>query len=70
MLRMMLNQLQARNPQGYQIINSAMQSGGNPQALLQQMFTSSNPMQRQNILNQAKSLGVPDNILGQIQNMK
>ena len=67
---MLMKQLQAKNPQSYQIINNAMQSGGNPQAILQQMMGNASPQQRQQVLGQARSIGVPDNILGQIQNMK
>ena len=66
----LMNQLQAKNPQKYQMINNAIQNGSNPKAFLQQMSSSMNPQQKQMLLNQAKSLGVPDNILGQIQNMR
>jgi hypothetical protein len=52
------------------MINNAIQNGSNPKAFLQQMSSSMNPQQKQMLLNQAKSLGVPDNILGQIQNMR
>lgn len=59
-----------QNPQMYQQINNLKNNGANPQALIQQMMSQANPQQIQGILSQAKSLGVPDNILAQIQNMK
>lgn len=52
------------------MVNAAMQNNGNPQAMLQQMISNSTPEQKQNLLNQAKQYGVPENILSQIQNMK
>lgn len=52
------------------MIQQAMNSGGNPQAMLQQMMSNATPEQRQSLLTQAKSYGIPDNILSQIQNMK
>lgn len=59
-----------QNPQMYQQINNLKNNGANPQALIQQMMSQTNPQQIQGILSQAKMLGVPDNILAQIQNMK
>lgn len=58
------------NPQAYQQLNNLKNSGMNPQNLIQQMIGQANPNQIQNVLSQAKQLGVPDNILVQIQNMK
>lgn len=59
-----------QNPQMFQQLSNLKNSGANPQALIQQMVSQTNPQQMQGILSQAKSLGVPDNILAQIQNMK
>lgn len=58
------------NPQMYQQLNNLRNNGTDPQTLIQQMVNKSSPEQMQGILNQARSLGVPDNILAQIQNMK
>ena len=65
-----MGQLQARNPQGFQIINQAMNNGGNPQAMLQQMLGNATPQQREQLFRQAKQYGVPNDILTKIQNMK
>ena len=64
-----MNQLQAKNPQGFQMVNQMMNSGGNPQQLLHQLVGKSSPQQLQGIMQQAKQFGVPDNILSQLQNM-
>ena len=65
-----MGQLQARNPQVANQIKQAMNSGTNPQELMRQMMGNMNNTQVQNALNQARQIGVPDNILNQMQNMK
>lgn len=51
------------------MVNQMMNSGGNPQQLLQQLVGKSSPQQLQGIMQQAKQFGVPDDILSQLQNM-
>lgn len=62
--------LQSKNPQMFKIINQAMQNNTNPQDMIKQMVGNVNPEQMQNIMQQAKSMGVPDDVLNQIQNLK
>ena len=69
-IQTMMNQMKVRNPQGYQFVNNLMQNNGNPNAILNQVFGQIKPEVRQNILNQAKEYGVPENILAKIQNIK
>lgn len=69
-MSMLMNQLQGRNPQSYNMVSQMMRNGVNPQSMLKQMMGNVNPNQMQQIFTQAKSLGVPDNILSQIQNFK
>lgn len=69
-MKMLLGQLQTKNPQMASQISNAMQNGANPQALMKQMMGNVDNNQMQNILSQARNLGVPDNILQQIQNAK
>ncbi|MGN1327684.1 MAG: hypothetical protein ACI4VQ_06405 [Clostridia bacterium] len=52
------------------MINQVMQKGSNPQDILKQMIGKSSPEQMQQVLTQAKGIGVPDDILSQIQNFK
>lgn len=65
-----MNQLQRKNPQGHQAIQSLMNSNGNPQAMLQQLMSNATPEQKEGLLKQAKQYGVPQDILSQVQNMK
>lgn len=69
-LNMMMQKLQKANPNGYNLVNQAMQNGGDPNALLRQVMGNTNAEQRQQILNTAKSYGCPSDILSKLQNMK
>ena len=66
----LLNQMRARNPQSYNAIMEAQQKGTTPQEMVKQMMQNVSPEQTQQILNQAKYLGVPDEVIQQIQNIK
>lgn len=59
-----------QNPQMYQQLSQLQRNNANPQELIKQAVGKATPQQIQNVLMQAKQLGVPDNILAQIQNMK
>ena len=62
--------MKVKNPQGYQFVNNLMQNKNNPQDLVNQIFGSINPEQKQNLLNQMKSYGCPNELLSKLQNMK
>lgn len=66
----LMTNLMSKNPKGYQMINQLMQSNGNPEGALKQVLGNTTPEQRQQILNQAKSYGCPNDMLSKIQNMK
>lgn len=65
-----MNQYQMKDPQGFQNLNQLMLNGGNPEKLIRQEMQKINPSEVQNILIQARNLGVPENLLAQIQNMR
>ena len=65
-----MSQLKARNPQMYQTINQARNSGANPQDFVKQMTQNATPEQMQGVLTQAQQFGVPRDILAQVQNNK
>ena len=62
--------MKVKMPQNFQTINALMQNKNNPQDLVNQIFGSISPEQKQNLLNQMKQYGCPENILSQLQNMK
>jgi hypothetical protein len=69
-MNMLMQKLQKTNPGGYNMINQLRQSGGNPNAILNQMMGNMQPQQKQQLLQSAKRYGVPDNVLSHFQNMK
>lgn len=69
-IQMLMTRLQKQNPQGYQVVNEAMQNNGNPQSILQQMMSNATPEQKESLFKQARQYGVPNDILSKIQNMK
>lgn len=62
--------MKVKMPQNFQTINALMQNKNNPQDLVNQIMGNITPEQKQNLLNQCKSYGMPENILSQLQNMK
>ena len=66
---MLMNQLQTRNPKMASEIKQAMESGVNPQDFMKQVMGNVSNSDMQQMLQQAKNMGVPPEILNQVQNM-
>lgn len=64
-----MRQMQSRNPQEFQKVNQAINNGVDPRQFAKQVFKGMDNNQMSNILNQAKSMGCPDNVLREFQNM-
>ena len=69
-IQTLMNQMKLKLPQNFQIAQNLMQNNGNPQVLVKQIMGNVSPEQKQNLLNQMKQYGCPNNILSQLQNMK
>ena len=63
-----LTQLRQRQPQQYQVLQQMIQSKGNPMDLLKQVVGNYTPEQLQNFYITAQRMGVPNDVLSQIQN--
>lgn len=57
-------------PQNFQIAQNLMQNNGNPEPYARQIFSGLKKEERQNILNNLKQMGCPNEILSQFQNLK
>ena len=66
----MMNQMKVKMPQNFQTINALMQNKTNPQNLVNQIMSNISPEQKQNLLNQCKQYGMPNEMLAKLQNMK
>ena len=62
--------MKVKMPRNFQVVQNLMQNKNNPQDLVNQIMGSISPEQKQNLLNQMKSYGCPNEILSQLQNMK
>lgn len=69
-MQMLMQQVQNQNPQAFQMVNQAINSGANPMQFMKQVMGNVSPQQMQDIMAQAKQFGVPDEVLQQIQNIK
>lgn len=70
LVQTMMSQLKSRNPEMYRSISQAMENGVDPQQFMKQISQNATPEQMQEVLVKSKQLGVPENILSQIQNIK
>jgi len=68
LLAMMMNQLKVRNPQLFRVVEQAQQNQNNPMDLLKQITSNYTPEQMSGLLDRAKQMGVPEDVLKQVQN--
>ena len=66
MMMMLMNQLKARNPQFFQMINQARQNNSNPQELYKEITSKYTPEQMQKFTNFAKQFGFSEEQLNQL----
>lgn len=73
-MQMLTNNLQQRlrssNPQMFSAYEQMRKSNGNPMDFFKQVTNSYTPEQMQSFMGFAKQMGIPDNVLSQIQNTK
>ena len=62
--------MKVKMPKNFQLAQNLMQNKNNPQDLVNQIFGSISPEQKQGLLNQAKNYGMPEELLSKLQNMK
>lgn len=67
---LLLSRLQNKNLKGFQTIQQMITNKQSPDGMIKQLMSNMNSEQKQNLFRQAKSFGVPDNVLSKIQNMK
>lgn len=70
MMKVLMTQLQNNNPQMASEIKGLLDGTKNPQDIVKQVISGFSPYQKQNVLNQARSMGIPAEIIEQVQNMK
>ena len=66
-MSMLMNQLKARNPQMFNLLNQAQKNKSNPQELFKEVTKGYKPEQMEKIFNQAKQFGVSDDVINQLK---
>lgn len=66
MMNMLMNQLKAKNPQMFQMINQARQNQGNPMEMFHQVTNNFSDEQKKNFNNLAKQFGFTDEQLNKV----
>ena len=67
MVTMYMNQLKAKNPQAFQMVNQAMQNKNNPMELFKQVTSNYDDKTKKAFFQQAKQMGFSDSLLNQVQ---
>lgn len=70
LMKSLMTQLQNNNPQMASEIKGLLDGTKNPQDIVKQVISGFSPYEKQNVLNQARSMGIPAEIIEQVQNMK
>lgn len=70
LMKSLMIQFQNNNPQMASEIKGLLDGTKNPQDIVKQIISGFSPYQKQNVLNQARSMGIPAEIIEQVQNMK
>ena len=66
MIQMLMNQLKAKNPQMFQVIEQARQNQNNPKELLKQITKDYTPEQKENFKKFASGFGITEEQLNDI----
>ena len=67
-IQIMMNQLKARNPQIFQMIEQARVNQNNPIELFKQVTSKYSPEQMDNFYKQAKNMGFSDDLINEVKN--
>ena len=67
LIQMMMNQVRARNPQAFQMLEQARKNNNNPMELFKEITKNYKPEQMEKIFNQAKQFGIGDDIISKLK---
>lgn len=66
-MQMMLNQLKAKNPKVFQMVEEAIQNKNNPMELFKQITSNYTPEQMNNFYKQAEQIGFSPDLINQVK---
>ena len=67
MMNLLMNQLRARNPQMFNMIDQARKNNNNPEELFKEITKNYKPEQMEQIFNKAKQFGIGDDIINKLK---
>ena len=67
MMNLLMNQLRARNPQMFNMIDQARKNNNNPEELFKEVTKNYKPEQMEQIFNKAKQFGIGDDIISRLK---
>lgn len=67
MMNLLMNQLRARNPQMFNMIDQARKNNNNPEELFKEITKNYKPEQMEQIFNKAKQFGIGDDIISRLK---
>ena len=67
-MQMMMNQLKAKNPQLFQMVEQARTNQSNPMELFKQVTSKYSPEQMTKFYNQAEQMGFSKDLINQVKN--
>lgn len=70
LIQTFMRQLQGKNVQGFQQIQSMMNMGQNPEPYVKQILGNMNKQQKEAFFKQLNGYGCPKEIMSKLQNMK
>lgn len=68
LMTMLMNQLKARNPQVFQMVEQARKNNSNPMDMFKQITNNYKPEQLNSLFDRAKQLGVPEEYIKELRN--
>lgn len=67
MMNLLMNQLRARNPQMFNMIDQARKNNNNPEELFKEVTKNYKPEQMEQIFNKAKQFGIGDEVINKLK---
>lgn len=67
LIQMLMNQLKAKNPQMFQLVEEARRNQKNPKDLFREITSKNSPEQMQSFYKQAEQLGFSPDLLNELK---
>ena len=66
-IQMIMNQLKARNPQLFKLLEQKRQQNSDPEQLFKELTNSYTPSQKEALFNRARQFGIGDDVIDKLK---